>query len=207
MQDVWGGYGWNENMRYRSRASRICGFHCSQIMVTNHILETFILQIPRHWLLRYCFPRYWLLQYCFPRYWLLHYWLFAVLASTVLLSPILASTVLTFTVLAFTILLSTMLPFAMLHRAISASASFIFLERGIWIWFRWCWQSFQRALLPLALILPLLGPESMRSHSLGNGNFQNAYSLISRSHYGAPNKLSLDERDPTNAYSFLTSWQ
>lgn len=44
----------------------------------------------------------------------------------------------------------------------------------------------------------------MRSHSLGKGNFQNAYSRISRSHYGAPNKLSLDERDPTNAYSFLT---
>ncbi len=66
-----------ENMRHRSRASRICGSHCSQIMVTNHILGTFILQIPRHWLLRYCFPRYWLLQYCFPRYWLLRYWLFA----------------------------------------------------------------------------------------------------------------------------------
>ena len=42
-----------------------------------------------------------------------------------------SATVLTFTALAFTILLSTMLPFAVLHRTISASASFILLERGI----------------------------------------------------------------------------
>ena len=176
-----------ENMRHRSRASRICGFHYSQIMVINHILETYILQIPRHWLLRYCFPRYWLLHYCFPRYWLLQSWHSRHWHSRSCFSRCCLS-------LCF---IGLSLP----------GARFILLEREVWIWFRWCWQSFQQALLPLALILLLIGPESMRNHSLDNGNFQNAYSRISRSHYGAPNKLSLDERDSINAYSFLTSWQ
>ena len=62
-----------ENISHR--ASTICGPNCLQIMVTNHILGTSVLQIPttenlslrrllRYWLLGCCFLRYYL-SLCF----------------------------------------------------------------------------------------------------------------------------------------------
>ncbi len=85
-----------ENKSYR--VSTICGSNCLQIMVTNHILGTSVLQIPttQNLPLRRVLP------------------------------------LLTSTVLAFRVLLSAMLPFTALHRAVSASASFI-----LWLFISW----------------------------------------------------------------------